>query len=184
MQKKKSNLFSKLLHSKRAKLAVLVDPDKFNKKLILSANQKNVSCFLVGGSILEKGDVKKTVRTIKSLSKIPIILFPGDETQLCKEADGLFLISLLSGRNPDYLIGKHVLAAPQIKKLKLKHIPVAYLLIGDKSNSSTQKITKTKPLKMKVVVEYAIRLWPQSNWALRQFILRLEADQKNPFLNN
>ncbi len=83
---------------------------------------------------------------IKKVTKAAVILFPGDETQLTKHADGLLLLSLLSGRNPDYLIEKHVTAAPIIKKQKLNYLSTAYLLIDGGKESSTQKITKTKPL--------------------------------------
>lgn len=142
--------FKKLIHqlAKPGKplLAVLIDPDKFNPELVrLSANQ-NVSCFLVGGSKLLGGDVEKTIKAIKEISKVPVILFPGDETQLSKKADGLLLLSLLSGRNPDYLIEKHITAAPLIKKMKLKYLSTAYLLIDGGKISTTQEVTKTKPL--------------------------------------
>lgn len=130
-------------------LAVLVDPDKYNKKLIELADQNNVGCFLVGGSKLKINNVKQIVDQIKKISKAPVILFPGDETQLVKNADGLLLLSLLSGRNPEYLIEKHVKAAPIIKRLKLQHIPTAYLLINGGKASTTQKITKTIPLNPK-----------------------------------
>ena len=127
-------------------MAVLIDPDKFNASLVGLADRHAVDCFLVGGSRLENGDLKKTVRLIKSKSDIPVVLFPGDETQLSGQADGLLLLSLLSGRNPDYLIEKHIRAAPMIKKMRLAHLPTAYLLIGSTSTSSTQKITGTRPL--------------------------------------
>ena len=127
-------------------LAVLIDPDKFNPELIYLANKSKVSCFLVGGSELKKGNVTNTILAIKKISKIPVILFPGNETQLSKSADGLLLISLLSGNNPDYLIGKHITAAPIIKKMNLEYLPTAYLLIDGGTKSTTQKVTKTQPL--------------------------------------
>lgn len=139
-------LIKKLSSSQRSLLAVLIDPDKFNPELIELANKCKVFCFLVGGSKLSSGSIKNTVIEIKKRSKIPVILFPGDEHQLTKEADGLFLPSLLSGRNPDFLIEKHISMAPLIKKMKLKHAPMAYLLIDGKKASSTQKVTKTAPL--------------------------------------
>lgn len=139
-------IIKKLQPGARPLLAVLIDPDKFNPGLVRLANSCRVSCFLVGGSHLEKGDVSKTVKAIKNISRIPVILFPGDETQLCKEADGLLLLSLLSGRNPDYLIEKHITAAPIIKKLKLNYLSTAYLLINGGRASTTQKVTKTEPL--------------------------------------
>lgn len=128
-------------------LAVLVDPDKFNPDLIKLANDCKVTCFLVGGSEIKTGsNLTTTIATIKKLSKLPVILFPGDEKQLSQKADGLFLPSLLSGRNPDYLIEKHIAMAPLIRKMKLKHLPMAYLLIDGKKISATQRVTKTKPL--------------------------------------
>ncbi len=140
-----------------SKLAVLIDPDKFNPELILLANQCAVHCFLVGGSGKLKHSVTKTIARIKKLSSIPIILFPGDETQLSKQADGLLLLSLLSGRNPEYLIEKHIKAAPIIKKMKLPFLPTAYLLVGKAKSSTTQKITSTKPLiELKTIVNTAL----------------------------
>lgn len=139
-------LIKKLVASKKPLLAVLIDPDKFNPELIHLANKSKVVCFLVGGSELQKGDVTKTILAIKKISKIPVILFPGNETQLSKHADGLLLLSLLSGRNPDYLISKHITAAPLIKKMKLAHLPTAYLLIDGGVTSTTERVTGTLPL--------------------------------------
>lgn len=141
------NYFTKkLTHSKKPLLAVLIDPDKYNPELIKIADKSKVTCFLVGGSRLENGDIHRTILEIKKISKIPVILFPGDETQLSKQADGLLLLSLLSGRNPDYLIGKHISAAPVIKKMKLEHLPTAYLLIDGGHVSTTQRVTQTNAL--------------------------------------
>lgn len=146
MSRRKFNSFLQKLRGKKPLLAVLIDPDKFNEKLILKCNKCGVSCFLVGGSVLESGDLHATVKRIKALSSIPVLLFPGDEQQLDKKADGLLLLSLLSGRNPEYLIGKHVKAAPIIRKMKLPHLSVAYLLVDGGRLSSTQKVTDTLPL--------------------------------------
>jgi phosphoglycerol geranylgeranyltransferase len=139
-------LIKTLKRSKKPLLAVLIDPDKFNPELIRLADKVGVDCFLAGGSRLDNGDITKTILGIRKITKIPVVLFPGDETQLSKEADGLFLPSLLSGRNTDYLIGKQIIMAPLIKKMKLHSIPMAYLLIDGKKASATQKVTKTKPL--------------------------------------
>lgn len=146
--------FKALIKKLRAKagkplLAVLIDPDKFNPELVLLANTCKVHCFLVGGSKLESGNLKQTVLAIKKLSKIPVVLFPGDETQLCAQADGLFLPGLVSGLNPDYLIGKQTLMAPLIKKMNLQSVPMAYLLLNGNNVSSTQKITGTAPIDLK-----------------------------------
>lgn len=144
-----SALINNILTAKQPLLAVLIDPDKFNPELISIANNCNVACFLVGGSQLKKGNIKKTVSAIKKISSVPVVLFPGDERQLCANADGLFLPALLSGRNPDYLIGKQILMAPRIRKMKLQHVSMAYLLINGQRVSSTQKITKTTPYSIK-----------------------------------
>jgi phosphoglycerol geranylgeranyltransferase len=143
------SLIKKISTFKKPLLAVLIDPDKFNPELIKLANSTKVSCFLVGGSKLHDGDLIKTVKTIKKLSSIPVILFPGDENQLTKQADGLFLPSLISGRNPDYLIEKHIAMAPKIRKMNLKHLPMAYILIDGGAPSQTQIVTQTQPLNTK-----------------------------------
>jgi len=140
------NLIKKLNAPHKPLLAVLIDPDKYNPELIHLAGENKVSCFLVGGSRLEKGNIHKTILAIKKISTIPVVLFPGDETQLSKEANGLLLLSLLSGRNPDYLIEKHIKAAPIIKKMKLDYLSTAYLLIDGGRTSVTQEVTKTTPL--------------------------------------
>lgn len=144
-----NTLYKKILAAslkKKAQLAVLIDPDKFNPELVSVCNTCSVSYFFVGGSRLEKGNVQRTIAAIKKISKIPVIIFPGDETQLSAKADALLFLSLLSGRNAEYLIGKQVLAAPVIKKKKLECIPTAYILVNGGRKSETQQVTGTKPL--------------------------------------
>jgi putative glycerol-1-phosphate prenyltransferase len=139
--------FADIVAKNKAALAVLIDPDKFDKGLVKMIDHSKTAFILVGGSKLKKGNIKETVKQIKKITKLPVILFPGDESQLCKEADGLFVLSLLSGRNPEYLIDKQIRAAQIIKKLGLKTFPVAYILVGTGGISETEKVTKTKPLK-------------------------------------
>lgn len=143
--------------TEHTKLIVLIDPDKYNPELIDIANTCMVYCFFIGGSKIKKGLFEKTIKSIKSKTKIPILIFPGDETQISNQADGILILSLLSGRNPDYLIGKHVTAAKKIKTAKLKTIPVGYILVNGNKTSTTQKITKTKPLtSQKEIIDTAI----------------------------
>lgn len=145
-----------IINSGKQGLAILVDPDKFDMELIRSLNS-SVSLILVGGSKLKKGNVKDTVKQIKKHTRIPVVLFPGSEDQICKEADGIFILSLVSGRNPEYLIEKQVRAAKLIKKIKLQTFPVAYILVDSGSVSETQKVSKTKPLKeSELIVSTAI----------------------------
>lgn len=138
--------FDHIIHKKKAKLAVLIDPDKFDADLPLMIADSSASFILVGGSKLSGGNIDQTVKAIKKQCHLPVILFPGDESQLTAKADGIFILSLISGRNPEYLIEKQVKAAQQIKKLKLKTFPVAYVLVESGSVSETQRVTKTKPL--------------------------------------
>lgn len=138
-------------------LIILIDPDKYNPELIKTANLCQVKYIFVGGSLLQKKNFEKTIKSIKSLTKIPVIIFPGDETQISKLADGILILSLLSGRNAEYLVGKHVKAASKIKASKLTPIPTGYILVDGDKTSTTQKITKTKPLQSKKeIIETAI----------------------------
>lgn len=139
------------------KLIILIDPDKYNPELIKMADKHKVAYIFVGGSILKKNTFEKTIKSIKKITEIPVIIFPGDETQISKHADGILMLSLLSGRNAEYLIGKHVKAATKIKASNLKVIPTGYILIDGANKSTTQKITKTKPLtNKKEIIETAI----------------------------
>lgn len=147
----KFEVFIKGLRKKKPTLAVLVDPDKYDAELISLAQKNHVSCFLVGGSKLKKNNIGAVIKDIKKRSTLPVIIFPGDEKQVSSAADGILILSLLSGNNPEYLIGKHLKAAPLIRKAKLSSIPVAYLLIDGGKKSTTQKVSGTKPLKSKDV---------------------------------
>jgi putative glycerol-1-phosphate prenyltransferase len=147
-------LLKKTTHTQ---LIILIDPDKYNPELIKMANQCEVKYIFIGGSFLQKNNFEKTIKSIKSLTKIPVIIFPGDETQISKFADGILILSLLSGRNAEYLVGKHVKAASKIKASKLTPIPTGYILVDGDKTSTTQKITKTKPLQSKKeIIETAI----------------------------
>lgn len=127
-------------------LIILIDPDKYNPDLIELANRCRVSYIFVGGSKLKQNNFDRTIKSIKSKTKIPVVIFPGDETQISKLADAILILSLLSGRNPEYLIGKHVLAAEKIKRSKLPTIPTGYILVKGGAVSTTQKVTKTRSL--------------------------------------
>jgi len=114
-------------------LAVLLDPDKVSlkkiNKLLNRIRQKQVDFLLVGGSLLSKDHFKKLVKKLKKNCSLPVLIFPGNTMQISKKADALLLLSLISGRNPDFLIGKHVEVAPLLHKSGLETIAAAYLLI-------------------------------------------------------
>ncbi|MBI3517893.1 MAG: geranylgeranylglyceryl/heptaprenylglyceryl phosphate synthase [Bacteroidetes bacterium] len=138
-------------------LVILIDPDKYNPELVKLANACKVSYIFVGGSSLKGNSFEKTIRSIKSITSIPVVIFPGDETQISKYADSILILSLLSGRNAEYLVGKHIKAASKIKASKLETIPTGYILVNGDKTSATQKITKTKPLTgKKEIIETAI----------------------------
>lgn len=147
-----STIYKKILaqyNNKKPLLVVLIDPDKFNEDLIVLANKSNVFCFFVGGSKLHTGNIVAVIRRIKKLSKLPIVIFPGNFDQLNKEANAGLLPVLVSGRNPDYLIGKHIEWAKKIRALNIETIPTAYILVNGEKTSTTQLVTNTSPLNTK-----------------------------------
>lgn len=131
-------------------LAVLIDPGKppLSKipEFIDKINASAVTHIFVGGSEVEADKTQQLVALLKSKTLLPIILFPGDITQLTNGADALLLLSLISGRNPDYLIGKHVEAMPFLKSSTLEIIPTGYILIENGKQTSVERISQTKPL--------------------------------------
>lgn len=142
-------IFERLLSKKRKYFSLLIDPDKHTTESLANtvkqANHVCIDCFLIGGSLVAKS-LDKTVDYIKSHSSIPVFLFPGNLMQLSNKADGILLITLISGRNPEYLIGNHVLAAPFLKKSGLEIIPTGYILIESSYTTSVEYISNTKPI--------------------------------------
>jgi phosphoglycerol geranylgeranyltransferase len=135
-------------HSERKKkLALLIDPDKFTPTDILKkAETVGVDYLFVGGSLLSKGNFSKCVEAIKQHTKLPVIIFPGHIDQVSPEADGILFLSLISGRNAENLIGKHVLAAPMLKKTKLEIIPTGYMLIDGGKVTTATYMSNTVPI--------------------------------------
>lgn len=132
---------------KKKTFAVLIDPDKLPKTEELQfAEQSGVDLFLVGGSLITQGNLSGCISFIKKHTTIPVLIFPGDQMQVSEEADGILLLSLISGRNPELLIGKHVLAAPRLKQSRLEIIPTGYMLIESGKITSAQYMSGTVPL--------------------------------------
>ncbi len=129
--------------------ALLIDPDKHSaqsiEKLMISIKESKVDLILVGGSLL-KSDLDKTLEFLKDNCEIPVVLFPGSVLQLSSKADGLLLLSLISGRNPELLIGNHVLAAHKIKNSGLEVISTGYILVDGKRVTSVEYMSNTKPI--------------------------------------
>ncbi|GAB4250341.1 MAG: geranylgeranylglyceryl/heptaprenylglyceryl phosphate synthase [Vicingaceae bacterium] len=134
----------------KKQLAVLIDPDKQNTKeldgLIEKANKYKLDFWLVGGSLLVSGDLDETVKYLKNKSEIPVILFPGSPNQISKYADGILFLSLISGRNPEMLIGNHVIAAPYIKKTNLEVLSTGYLIIDAGKQTTASYISNSTPI--------------------------------------
>ena len=127
--------------------AVLIDPDKFHStEVIQLAESAKADFILVGGSLLTTGNFEQCITAIKKTTHLPVIIFPGNNLQISKEADGLLLLSLISGRNPEFLIGKHVIAAPALKSSKLEIIPTGYLLIESGKPTTASYISNTVPI--------------------------------------
>jgi putative glycerol-1-phosphate prenyltransferase len=134
----------------RKKLAVLVDPDK------LSENQIDTLCdspyfpgvdyLFVGGSIVADGATKNCIHALRSKTKKPIIIFPGSPNQIDNQADGIFLLSLISGRNPELLIGKHVEAAFKLKDSQIEIIPTGYMLVDGGKMTTVAYVSGTVPI--------------------------------------
>lgn len=130
--------------------AVLIDPDKIDLKHISSfiktLNRSLTTHIFVGGSTVEEQATNNVVVEIKMHTKLPVVLFPGDITQITPYADGLLFLSLISGRNPEYLIGKHVKAVSKLRTMQLEIIPTGYILIENGKQTSVEKVTGTKPI--------------------------------------
>ncbi|HNZ85848.1 MAG TPA: geranylgeranylglyceryl/heptaprenylglyceryl phosphate synthase [Paludibacteraceae bacterium] len=142
-------------------LALLVDPDKYSQEslalFVELAKETLPDCIMVGGSLVA-GSVEQVVQYIKSHTNIPVVLFPGN-SQLCNEADALLLLSLLSGRNADFLIGQHVVAAKAIRDSGIESISTGYILIDGGCSTSVEYMSNTKPIprdKVEIIVATAI----------------------------
>ncbi len=135
---------------RQKQLAVLIDPDKATpealSRILRLANAAGVDYLFVGGSLLVRGETDACIQQIKSQSTIPVILFPGNHIQVSSHADAILLLSLISGRNPDFLIGQHVVAAPALRKSGLEIIPTAYMLIDGGRATSASYISNTMPI--------------------------------------
>lgn len=131
-------------------LAVLVDPDKLLNKdvenIALNAAKSGVDYFFVGGSLLVNNELDHCIKTLKANSDIPVILFPGNNMQLSWKADAILFLSLISGRNAEMLIGRHVIAAPYLKLSPLEVISCGYMLVESGKTTAVQYMSNTMPI--------------------------------------
>ncbi|MFQ5677135.1 MAG: geranylgeranylglyceryl/heptaprenylglyceryl phosphate synthase [bacterium] len=145
--------FKKILQIREAKGAgyfVLIDPDRWQHddlvKLAVQASENGADAILVGGSLLLSASFDELIKEIKQEIAVPLIIFPGSPTQVSRYADAVFFLSLISGRNPTYLIGEQVRAAPAIKALGIEPISVGYMLIESGSMTSAEFMSNTRPI--------------------------------------
>ena len=146
----KASLLSKISEIKNA-VAILIDPEKFSTLPHLSSflekiNAAKPNFIFIGGSTVTRKDFNQCIKEIKAKTTIPIVIFPGASHQISKEADAILFLSLLSGRNPDYLIGHHVQAVDELEKMDIEIIPTAYLLIDGGRKSAVEYVTQTSPI--------------------------------------
>jgi putative glycerol-1-phosphate prenyltransferase len=129
---------------------LLIDPDKFDesvcqKLLVLDAFSK-VDFIFVGGSLIQGININQTIQLLKTHTEIPIIIFPGSNMHIDMSADGILFLSLISGRNPDFLIGQHIVAAPILKKSRLEILSTGYMLVEGGKQTTASYMSNTTPL--------------------------------------
>ncbi|WP_281636417.1 geranylgeranylglyceryl/heptaprenylglyceryl phosphate synthase [Flavobacterium marginilacus] len=146
-------IYKQILQSKEANqklLAILLDPDKIIWAnldcLIEKIKQSPATHVFIGGSHVQNNILDDLIKALKQKISLPVVLFPGNPSQISDKADAILFLSLISGRNPDYLIGHQVDAAPILKKTKLEIISTGYMLIESGGETAVERISKTKPL--------------------------------------
>ena len=146
-------IYQNLLEAKSTNqklLAILLDPDKLDLSsidtLISKINQSPATHIFVGGSSFKGNHLDEIIIRLKSKIKLPILLFPGNPSQISAEADGILFLMLLSGRNPDYLVEHQINAVPILEKTNLEIISTGYILIESGAQTAVERVSKTKPL--------------------------------------
>lgn len=144
------NNIVKAAASHKKLLAVLIDPDKMSldsvELFMGQVNNSIITHVFIGGSTVKNNVTQQLVTQIKKYTHLPLVIFPGDVAQISHEADALLFLSLLSGRNSEYLIGQHIKSVPVLRKSKLEVIPTAYILVESGVKTAVQQVTQTQPL--------------------------------------
>lgn len=149
----KHTLYNQIQERKRSgkkSFAVLVDPDKINlattEQLVSLATEAQIDYFFVGGSLVISNNLDECIREIKVSCSIPVIIFPGSSSQICRYADALLYLSLISGRNAELLIGQHVVSAPAVKQSGLEIMPTGYMVIDGGAPTTVSYISNATPI--------------------------------------
>lgn len=150
----KKNILTTIQGNKKVgkkSLSILIDPDKVEniidlKQLLLLARECTVDYFFVGGSLITNNSLSNVIKLLKSESETPVVLFPGSNMHIDMHADAILYLSLISGRNPDLLIGQHVVSAPILKNSNLEILPTGYMLINPENNTTVSYMSNTTPI--------------------------------------
>jgi putative glycerol-1-phosphate prenyltransferase len=144
------NRFVNLRKQNKKAFAVLIDPDNTDMNQIIETaqlcNEAKVDFVFIGGSLMLSNHLDECIKTFKSKSSIPIILFPGSPSQVSKEADALLYLALISGRNPELLIGAHVVSAPKIKASGLEIISTGYIVVDGGKPTAVSYMSNSAPI--------------------------------------
>ncbi|WP_405609534.1 geranylgeranylglyceryl/heptaprenylglyceryl phosphate synthase [Polaribacter sp. Asnod1-A03] len=147
------NIYQNILLAKKEGkklLAVLIDPEKIDLENIAiffeKVHQSIATHIFIGGSTDVDNQTENVVSEIKKITHLPIVLFPGDVSQISEKADGILFLSLLSGRNPEYLIEQQIKSVPFLKNSNLEILPTGYILVDGKKETATQRVSNTKPI--------------------------------------
>ncbi len=149
----KSTIYNSLAERKkqgRKSFAVLIDPDKVDQQVLDELVERSVAAqvdyLLVGGSLVISNHLDDCVQQIKKSCDIPVILFPGSPSQVSRYADALLYLSLISGRNPELLIGQHVVSAPFVKQSGLEIMPTGYIVVDGGAPTTVSYISNASPV--------------------------------------
>ncbi len=147
------SIYESLLSTSKTKGAgyfILIDPDKIASDKLPSfveqATAAGVDAFLIGGSLIVDDSFERCIKTIKQHTRVPAVIFPGGVMQISPSADAILFLSIISGRNPQHLIGDQVLAAPIVKRIGLEAISTAYMLVESGRTTSAEFMSNTQPL--------------------------------------
>ena len=147
------NLYSNILQAKKDNqklLAILIDPEKVSIEQVVVLSEKikasPATHIFVGGSTFSGTHLDKLIAFLKNETQLPILIFPGHPSQISNEADGILFLSLLSGRNPEYLIEHHINSVEALEKTNLEIIPTGYLLIDGGKETAVQQVSQTQPI--------------------------------------
>lgn len=150
MSKRIYDQFLQARQTGKKQFVVLIDPDKLRlgnmEQVLQLAVEARVDAFFIGGSLIVNNMLDQCLESIRDYCNIPMVLFPGNSFQLSYRADGILFLSLISGRNPDLLIGNHVISAPYIKLSPLEVLPTGYMLIDGGTATTVTYMSNTMPI--------------------------------------